>query len=200
MRSLKSIIPFRRSAQDKRKFLLNYMKDGDIGAEIGVWKGDFSEMVLKEKKLSAFYLIDPWCFQPEFKNRMYGGKVAKSQVDMDQIYEGVKERLSSFRNLTYIRKKSDEAAKEIKNGSLDWVYIDGNHYREYVKKDLELFFHKVKVSGYLIGDDILWKTEEGKQEVFQAVSEFVATHYQVARLVDIQENQFVISKMGEITK
>ena len=36
---------------------------------------------------------------------------------------------------------------------LDFVYIDGNHDYDYVKKDLELYYPKLKGGGVLGGDN-----------------------------------------------
>lgn len=47
-------------------------------------------MILRRTNPSKLYLIDPWEFQPDFPNRMYGGKVAKKQKEMELRYEAVK--------------------------------------------------------------------------------------------------------------
>ncbi|MDP3697256.1 MAG: class I SAM-dependent methyltransferase, partial [Candidatus Taylorbacteria bacterium] len=49
---------------------------------------------------------------------------------------------------------------------LDFVYIDGNHSYDYVKKDLELYWDKVKKGGALTGDDFNIK------DIARAVFEF----------------------------
>ena len=36
---------------NSRYFLLNYIDNKSIGAEVGVWKGDFSKMILMQKQL-----------------------------------------------------------------------------------------------------------------------------------------------------
>lgn len=37
---------------------------------------------------------------------------------------------------------------------VDFIYIDGNHEYNYVKKDLELYWGKVKEGGIMSGHDI----------------------------------------------
>ena len=71
-----------------------------------------------------------------------------------------------------IRDSSEKALQEMDNNSLDRVYINGNHSYEYVKKDLELSFLKVRAGGIISGDDY---TSGGwwKRGVKQAVDEFV---------------------------
>ncbi|MBT3311606.1 MAG: hypothetical protein HN379_06400 [Desulfobacteraceae bacterium] len=73
-----------------------------------------------------------------------GGAVAKNQRDMDLIYEGVKERFSNYPNIILNRGKSEKVLNEFPDDYFDWVYIDDNHFYEYVSKDLEICFLKVK--------------------------------------------------------
>ncbi|MCS4117578.1 class I SAM-dependent methyltransferase [Salinibacter ruber] len=80
----------RTSGQPRRSFLLEKMPKNAVCAEIGVWEGKFSDMILRRTNPSKLYLIDPWEFQPDFPNRMYGGKVAKKQKEMELRYEAVK--------------------------------------------------------------------------------------------------------------
>ena len=53
----------------------------------------------------------------------------------------------------FIRAFSEKAAKLIEDNSLDFAYIDGNHQYEFVKKDIELYYPKVKKGGIVGGDD-----------------------------------------------
>lgn len=171
--------------------LLDKLPKQGVGAEIGVWRGDFSAELLRVTQPKALHLIDPWLFQPEFSERMYGGSVAKSQADMDDIYNGVQERFSLASEVVLDRGKSAEIIPQFADGYLDWVYIDGNHYYDYVLQDLELSLSKVKAQGVISGDDYRW----GKQYGFpveKAVQHFVAKHKLEAHL-EILENQYLIT-------
>ena len=106
------------------------MPKDSICAEVGVWKGDFSEKILKETQPKRLYLIDPWQFQPDFEQALYGGKVAENQGDMEKIYCGIEKKFENEINenkIVLLRGFSEKMFKEIQNGSLDWIYIDGNH-------------------------------------------------------------------------
>jgi len=138
---------------DYRRFLLQALPANSVGCELGVWRGDFSEEILKLVKPEKLFLIDPWLYQPEYSNSWYGGGVAKNQQDMDDILDLVKTRLSDYSGVEMIRKKTDELSDEIPEESLDWVYVDGNHQYEFVLNDLRTFFAKVKPGGIICGDD-----------------------------------------------
>lgn len=138
---------------DYRRFLLKELPLHSVGCELGVWKGDFSEEILKLVKPATLFLIDPWLYQPEYSTSWYGGGVAKTQQDMDDIHDAVKVRVSGYSDVEIIRKKTEELSNEIPDGLLDWVYIDGNHQYEFVLNDLRTFCPKVKPGGIICGDD-----------------------------------------------
>lgn len=165
----------RNRKSDRRALLLDRLPQGGHCAEIGVWKGDFSQMILDRIEPERLYLIDPWEYQAEFSGMWYGGAQAESQQDMDVIYEKVRSRLGSHPNVQLIREYSTSAAAQFEENALDWVYIDGNHTYDHVKADLEHYYPKVRCGGYLIGDDYDWG-EEREFPVRRAVDEFLKVH------------------------
>ena len=77
--------------------------------------------------------------------------------------------------------------------SFDWVYSDRNHLYEFVKNDLELYYHKVRSGGYIAGDDYkigYWR----KSGVKLAVDEFLKNS--AVEVVDIHDGQFILRKPG----
>jgi len=176
----------------RRRFLFNYIKPGHRGAEIGVWQGDFSKMVLSTCTLETYYLIDPYTFMPEFPNRMYGGTVAKSQADMDQIFEQTKAKLAPLPGQQiWLRDLSEGAANQIEDDSLDFVYLDGNHLYDWVYKDLRLYVPKIKPGGHMILDDWLWLDDNGGTAVKLAAEAFEGDHPNCLELVQIKGGQAV---------
>ena len=165
------------------------MPKGAICAEIGVWKADFSRKILLVTRPKQLHLIDPWAFQPEFAERMYGGSVARAQADMDRIHARVVRRLGRRPEVRIHRAFSAPAAKLFPDGFFDWLYIDGNHEYEFVKADLELYLPKVKPGGLICGDDYDWNVASG-YPVRRAVDEFVASG--LATPVEIRNSQFIL--------
>jgi hypothetical protein len=86
----------RPGRHDCRNFLLRDLPRGSVGAEVGVWKGDFSKQIIRLVKPRRLFLVDPWQFMPdnEHAHTRYGGGVAKSQEAMDDIYAEVQRRFS----------------------------------------------------------------------------------------------------------
>jgi predicted O-methyltransferase YrrM len=67
-----------------------------------------------------------------------------------------------------------EASRWFSDGSLDFVYIDGNHALHYVLEDLEAWTPKVRRGGIVAGHDCVINPKLPFIEVEQAVRAFTA--------------------------
>jgi hypothetical protein len=142
----------------ERARLLRHLPKRSVGVEIGVWAGDLSAAILRTVRPARLHLLDPWAFAPDqaYEKAWYGGTRAGSQAEMDEVYERVLQRFETeiADGVVVIhRSPSAEAAARFEDGSLDWVYVDGNHLYDYVRADLELFGPKLRPGGLLAGDD-----------------------------------------------
>lgn len=183
---------------DVRGFLLESMPKGGVCAEVGSWKGEFSSRILVETDASKLYLIDPYQFVESYENAWYGG-IAGSQDAMDAVYESVRQKFHKEigdGRVEMVRKPSKEGLASLPDSSLDWVYIDGNHMYEFVKQDLEGSWPKVKVGGYVSGDDYnlsgWW--DHG---VTKAVDEFIKKKKGSISEVTFKSTQFFFKKIAE---
>ena len=84
-----------------------------------------------------------------------------SKIDLNLIFKEVNDfRINnSFeKNSFIIRKRSDDAALFFKKSNIvfDMVHIDGNHDRDIVLSDVNLYYPILKKKGFIILDDILW--------------------------------------------
>lgn len=179
----------KRRAEARRKLLARLPRNA-IGAEIGVWKGEFSRQLVAETQPRELHLIDPWKFRGEFPNRLYGGSGAQSQADMDRIHEGVKQHFNGSSNVVIHRGNSGEVLERIEDGYFDWIYIDGDHSYEGVTTDLEVGLRKVRKGGILAGDDLYWGPEDG-MPVKRGLEDFVARR-NLAGGLEIWGSQFLI--------
>lgn len=166
------------------------MPIGGVCAEIGVWKGDFSQLILDTRRPREFHLVDPWNFSPHFPKRWYGGGIAHSQADMDDIWKAVVQRFAAFPSVQVHKRKSTEIAKEFTDRYFDWIYIDGDHSCQAVLDDLVCWYPKVKPGGYILLDYYNWKDESGQYSVRKAIHEFIS--YNNVGDVRMIEDQFMI--------
>jgi len=181
---------FRKLRGDRRATVLRAIVKDAVCAEIGVWKGDFSECIRATAQPRTLHLIDPWRFEPSYPQRWYGGAAARDQDDMDRIYQDVVRRFADDPRVIIHRLNSESTARHLATVTFDWVYIDGDHSYESVRNDLELWAPKIKPGGVLAGDDYTWRDEQENFPVRRAVQEFVAQR--PSRTVTIAGDQYLL--------
>lgn len=200
MASLKSMIvrlldPYWRWkwARD-RHTLLRQLPKGSVGVEIGVWKGAFSRQVVDLVQPREYHLVDPWVFVGEQAECMYGGTNARMQQDMDAIHASVVEAFAQHPEVFIHRQYSMEAVGRFADGSLDWVYVNGDHYYDGVMQDLEAYYPKLRKGGLLCGDDLYWTKPSlnGDKPVERAVHDLVRKHG--VKDLRLFGSQFIITK------
>jgi hypothetical protein len=170
-------------------------------AEIGVDRGDFSSKILEVVQPKRLHLIDPWKHEEEdlYRNSRYGGLGPHGQFVMDQRYNEVRDKFAEelrTRQVLIHRSYSNIASEEFRDSYFDWVYIDGNHLYEFVKKDLILYYPKVKVNGYITGDDYGAQNNWWENGVQDAVDEFVSQRPDLT--LEVSGRQFLIRKGGHV--
>mgnify|MGYP001053257768 FL=1 len=137
-----------------------------IGAEVGVWRGENSyEILTRLSNCKLLYLIDPYEEYPAYEGTDIKALIsAKAQAHI---------RLQSFEQkgrVVWLHKKFEGCEGVIAENSLDFVYIDGDHRYETVKKDLALALRLVKIGGVIGGHD--YSNLPHLHGVKQAVNEF----------------------------
>jgi len=115
-----------------------------VGAEIGVYKGYYSEKLCKAGL--KVYGIDPWM---EFTGQ---GRTQARQDRQDFLYKHACGVLSPY-DCTIIRKTSTEAMGDFADESLDFVYIDGDHEFSHIAEDIAGWDRKVRKGGVVSGHD-----------------------------------------------
>lgn len=181
--------PLRMPASD-RTWLLSQLPFGQPGVEIGVWQGDFSAQLLRDVGPTVLHLVDPWQAARDRAHR--GSPYSRvSQQVMDRMYISVldrfEEEIGAGRVVVH-REASVDALDAIEDGSLGWVYIDGDHSYEAVAADLEGWCAKLQAGGVLAGDDYLNGSWFG-DDVIRAVNEFVDSH---GATLEVVNQQFLV--------
>jgi predicted O-methyltransferase YrrM len=165
----------RPSREELRNFILARMPPGGVCAEIGVSHGNFSASIIGIARPRRLYLIDPWISRPELEESVRARFAEEIRAGTVEV----------------IHSTSEAAAEKFGGASLDWLYIDGNHHYEFVRKDLELYFPKVKRGGFIVCDDYHYagKWNDG---VTRAVDEFMTSGR--CRRIFKRRSQFVMRK------
>jgi len=137
-------------------------------AEIGVRYGNNAKNILKTLDIEKIYLIDPYEDYEEFKYQHIVGK----KFNFVKTEKAAKQKLKDYnQKIQWIKKRSEEALEDIQE-ELDFVYIDGNHSYDFVKKDINMYWGKIKKNGFIGGHDF-----NNQFGVMRAVASFVEEHH-----------------------
>lgn len=115
------------------------------GAEVGVESGRYAQELCEQNPGVHLLCVDAWAAYRGYREHV-------TQAKVDGLFAAAQERLKPFR-VDFIRKFSVEGAKEIRDESLDFVYIDANHSYPYVVADIAAWLPKVRKGGVLAGHD-----------------------------------------------
>ena len=119
-------------------------------AELGVYRGDFAkELLEKSTSIEEYTMIDPW------RNLSKWNKPAnKDNNTFEEFYlETMQKTDFAKEKRKVLRGKTTEVINDIKDNSLDFIYIDGDHTLKGITIDLINLWPKVKENGFIVGDD-----------------------------------------------
>lgn len=142
--------------------------------EIGAWKGRstayMATEIINSGKNIRFDVVDTWLGSGLEHNH-------DDDVRAGRLYEVFLENLRPVeQHYRPLRMSSLEASSLYADSSLDFVFIDGAHDLDSVRADLVAWLPKVRIGGYLGGDDY------SHGAVRQAVDEILAQDYTVESL------------------
>lgn len=130
------------------------------GAELGVWQGQTFKHLVKTCKNLNLVGVDLYAPQPENNGpeKWVPGENGHSW-DHNAYYNNVLEFCNQYPDrATIIKDYTTEAAKQIEDESLDFVFIDADHSYEGVIRDVSAWAPKVRKGGYVMGHDIHFDT------------------------------------------
>jgi hypothetical protein len=134
-----------------------------VGVEIGTAEGITTEYLLENIPDLKLTGVDPY---PTYID--WDGNQPAADANKTAYLERTSKHSKRWK---HVYKTSDDAVEDFKDGSLDFVFIDGLHTYEQVKKDCANYWSKVKTGGIMIGHD--YSRIIG---VYQAVNEFATEH------------------------
>ncbi len=179
-----------------RRSMLEKMPKAGICIEIGVWRGEFSSILIEKLAPKHLYLIDPWAVQNDDAG---GASLAGAQdVDkMNRIHNQVAAKFAdeiAAGSVSIIRDFSVPALSAFDDESIDFAYIDGDHSFEGVLSDLDALLPKLKVGGVAMLDDYHQKGWWG-DGVIRALNVFVGKNPGQFRFKAIEGAQVAVQKI-----
>lgn len=175
----------------RERFVRKHIRTGAIGAELGVHKGYFTEVLLRAARPARLHLVDPWYLGGTLWT---WGRGNRSTVDgLRRVLDVSRDGLAT--GAVQIHVGGDlEFLEGLPDAALDWAYVDTTHAYDHTCRELQLLHVKVKSDGTIAGDD--WRSDPGHKHhgVCKAVREFVASAgYEITHASD-DDNQWAIRR------
>ncbi len=163
------------SAIRARAILSHVRERNPVGVEVGVFRGSLSARLLEGRPDLTLHMVDPWAAGTPGAYADSGDPHAHmSRAEQDEHCKDatLATAFASGRRRVW-RLPSVEGARQFQDGTLDFVFIDGDHTYEAVRDDIQAWLPKLKPGGLLCGHDY---SNPGWPflGVDQAVNEFAA--------------------------
>lgn len=141
------------------------------GAEVGVERGLYSEVLCKANPKLYLQCVDPWQTYRDYREHV-------TQSKLDEIEADARARLKPY-NVEFIKQFSMDAVKAFELDCLDFVYIDGNHQLEWVAPDIREWAKRVRPGGIVAGHDYFEPKNNAvmKYAVKTAVRQYTEEHH-----------------------
>jgi hypothetical protein len=142
-----------------RTQVLEHMPAGAVCGEIGILRCDFSEEILRITKPAKLCLFDISEHAIAIARRKFAAEIAQGNIEL----------------------RHGDSAVELERFAdhhFDWLYIDGDHTYEAVKRDLDASRRKIRPDGFIALNDYVYfgASDFTKYGVVEAVNEFCIEH------------------------
>ena len=148
-----------------------------VCVEIGVDKGEFSQLILDNLNPSKLFLVDPWSPGSDKNDSPTYGSGIPTAYSTNEDYKLVYDKFYNqiIKNKVILRVDfSYNVVQDFPDDYFDFIYIDSCHLYGAVKADLNMFLPKLKRRGLMCGHDYFKGLPELGLEfgVIEAVDEF----------------------------
>lgn len=116
------------------------------GAELGVWYGKTLFAMLAALPDLTMIGVDNWAPYPHHAHHK----------DQAANREEVMRNAAMCPRAVIIEKDMTEAARDVPDASLDFIFIDGDHSYEGCRQDIVTWLPKIKPDGWITGHDFLF--------------------------------------------
>jgi hypothetical protein len=171
----------------RRENFLKLMPKESVGAEVGVFCGDYTKWILKMVRPARLHLIDAWWMMYGDCYPDWGAYTDFGRLETREAYRRVQRVTARYGRpgATEIHVGDSVALlSEFSDAYFDWVYLDTSHSYEDTRRELDVLREKVKPHGLITGDDWHEDPNHGHHGMCRAVREFCATHGWSVVLVD----------------
>lgn len=122
----------------------DWVKPDYVMAEIGCYRGVSTSVFAQHAK--TVHAVDPWMLNFDHYKELPFEMLSTAEGKFDLV-------AAKYPNIIKHKGLSVEVAKEFEDGSLDLIYIDGDHSEAAVRLDFASWIPKVKPGGVISGHD-----------------------------------------------
>lgn len=154
-------------------FLVDLLKGSILStvAEVGVFKGDNAFGLLESLPIGLLIGVDPYRRYPAFDDNLSNKTGVVARADLKKVKKQMLQRMKPFGDRFALSENfSEDGAAMFSDELFDFVFIDGNHYYDFVCADIKAWLPKVKQGGILAGHDFVNKVNCG---VIRATTELL---------------------------
>ena len=157
----------------KRSWVLKELPPGGVGAEIGVFRGHFSEMICRIVQPRKLFLVDPWTLIGE-RFGWGGDYTCDDRLTTATARTDALARAAGFpkTEIVAIEGWFPRCAAQITE-PLDFAYLDASHRYASTLNELRKLDALVKPDGLILGDDWSPRPDSKHHGVYRAVQSFV---------------------------
>ena len=142
---------------------IHKLGDNVVGCELGVWTAQNMGYVLQQcPNIKKCYAIDAYLPYYDWNRYIGPDEINQVKAKSEEVRSWFGDRVH------FIHANSVDALAHIPDGSLDYVFVDGDHSYMAAKQDIYAYWHKVRKGGMFSGHDF------SLPGVNQALSEFRA--------------------------
>ena len=188
-------------AEDIYKIIIDKLEDGDSIVEIGTFFGQSTIFMaslikgsgkrIKFDTIDSLWQIDADVRRGDHPKSFYEYRFSKelTNIPIDELIKAHYRLCGVEEYINLMIGDSRWLWKWYEEESLKFVYIDGDHNYDIVKLDMNNWWSRVKVGGYMGGDDI-----DAYPSVLRAMNELIEEKGIDREKVQIFPNSFLIQK------
>lgn len=179
-------------ATARTPFVDQYIPKNGVGCELGVYCGQFTQILLDVANPIRLYLIDPWTLLGRDWESfgVWGPTTAEAK---NMVLERYKGRIDVGQ---VVVEEGDDLTvlPTFENDCFDFAYIDTIHSYDQCMAELQILKMKVKPSGVICGDDWVTDPHHPSYGVSQAVLDFAAVENYDLLYGSDDDAQFAITR------
>ena len=149
-----------------REEIPSILAQESIGCEIGIFEGEYSQVLVDSKKFKQLYLVD--IFSGTASSGDKSGHNVKTYNNASVLYDHNKSKFDGYDSIEIVKEDGIEFLNRMPN-LFDFIYIDTVHTYTHTLKELEAAYLSTKKGGYICGHDY---NEQQYSGLVRAVKEF----------------------------